>query len=100
MYVLLRVSIHALLSSRIRMLASIAFRDVAVRRRSIAIVFFGLMLGSAVITSSLAVGDSFDATLEDRLVSESWPDRLGYRRHRPNNGYACNDESNTNPRGA
>ena len=68
-HLVLRVIIHALLSPRVRMLASIAFRDVAVRRRSIAIVFFGLMLGSAVITSSFAVGDSFDATLEDRLVS-------------------------------
>ena len=68
-YVVLRVIIHALLSPRVRMLGSIALRDVTVRRRSIAIVFFGLMLGSAVITSSFAVGDSFDATLEDRLVS-------------------------------
>ncbi len=69
LHLTLRVAIHALLSPRIRMLASIAFRDITVRRRSIAIVFFGLMLGSGVITSSLAVGDSFDATLEDRLVS-------------------------------
>ena len=68
-HVVLRVIIHASLSSRIRMLASIAFRDATARRRSIAIIFFGLMLGSAVITSSFAVGDSFDATLEDRLVS-------------------------------
>ena len=68
-HVAVRVAIHASLSPRIRMLASISFRDVSVRRRSIAIVFFGLMLGSAVITSSLVVGDSFDATLEDRLVS-------------------------------
>ena len=69
LHLALRVAIHASLSPRVRMLASIAFRDITVRRRSIAIVFFGLMLGSAVITSSLAVGDSFDATLEDRLVS-------------------------------
>ena len=51
------------------MLSKLAVRDINRRKTSSALLIFGLMLSSAVVSSSLIVGDSFDATLEDRLVS-------------------------------
>ena len=51
------------------MLSKLSFRDTRQRKTSSALLFCGLMLASSVVSSSLIVGDSFDATLEDRLVS-------------------------------
>ena len=65
LHILSRIS----LVPRVRMLSRLAFRDVNRRKTSSALLLIGLMLSSAVVSSSLIVGDSFDATLEDRLVA-------------------------------
>ena len=65
LHILFRVS----LLSRVRMLSKLSFRDINRRKTSSALLLIGLMLSSAVVSSSLIVGDSFDATLEDRLVA-------------------------------
>ena len=53
-----------LLSSRQRVLALLAIRNLNRRKRNSALVIVGLLVGSAIISSSLVVGDSLDATLE------------------------------------
>ena len=68
-FILLHFLSRVLFSPRVRMLSKLAIRDTNRRKTSSALLFFGLMLSSAVVSSSLIVGDSFDATLEDRLVS-------------------------------
>ena len=68
-FVLLHIISRVIISSRVRMLSKLSFRDTYQRKTSSALLFCGLMLASSVVSSSLIVGDSFDATLEDRLVS-------------------------------
>ena len=51
-------------SGRRRMLAQMAFSNLRRRKRNTALVIVGLLIGSAIITSSLVVGDSLDATLQ------------------------------------
>ena len=68
-FVLFHIISRVILSSRVRMLSKMSFRDSRKRKTSSALLFCGLMLASAVVSSSLIVGDSFDATLEDRLVA-------------------------------
>ncbi len=51
-------------SERRRMLAQMAFSNLRRRKRNTALVIVGLLIGSAIITSSLVVGDSLDATLQ------------------------------------
>jgi len=51
-------------SRRRRMLAQMAFSNLRRRKRNTALVIVGLLIGSAIITSSLVVGDSLDATLQ------------------------------------
>ena len=68
-FVLLHIISRIIISPRVRMLSKLSFRDTRNRKTSSALLFCGLMLASSVVSSSLIVGDSFDATLEDRLVS-------------------------------
>ncbi len=68
-FILLHFLSRVLFSPRVKMLSKLAVRDIYRRKTSSALLIFGLMLSSAVVSSSLIVGDSFDATLEDRLVS-------------------------------
>ena len=68
-FILLHFFSRVLFSPRVKMLSKLAIRDTTRRKASSALLLFGLMLSSAVVSSSLIVGDSFDATLEDRLVS-------------------------------
>ncbi|MEC7689058.1 MAG: hypothetical protein VX514_08405, partial [Candidatus Thermoplasmatota archaeon] len=68
-FVLFHIISRIILSPRVRMLSKLSFRDTRKRKTSSALLFCGLMLASSVVSSSLIVGDSFDATLEDRLVS-------------------------------
>ena len=68
-FVLFHILLHVIISPRIRMLAKLSMRDTRKRKTSSALLFCGLMLASAVVSSALIVGDSFDATLEDRLVA-------------------------------
>tara|TARA_B100000902_G_scaffold150471_1_gene147016 strand:+ start:206 stop:4762 length:4557 start_codon:yes stop_codon:yes gene_type:complete len=68
-FVLLHIFLRVITSPRVRMLSKLSFRDTRQRKTSSALLFCGLMLASAVVSSSLIVGDSFDGTLEDRLVS-------------------------------
>ena len=68
-FVLLHIISRILISPRVRMLSKLSFRDTRKRKTSSALLFCGLMLASSVVSSSLIVGDSFDATLQDRLVS-------------------------------
>ena len=50
--------------SRQRVLATMALNNLQRRKRNTALVVVGLLVGSAIITSSLVVGDSLDATLQ------------------------------------
>lgn len=50
-------------SSRAKALANMGLRNLKRRKRNTALVIAGLLVGSAIITSSLVVGDSLDATL-------------------------------------
>lgn len=50
-------------SARKKMLGQMAIRNLRRRKRNTALVVVGLLVGSAIITSSLVVGDSLDATL-------------------------------------
>ena len=68
-FILLHIISRVIISPRVRMLSKLSFRDTRQRKTSSVLLFCGLMLASSVVSSSLIVGDSFDATLEDRLVS-------------------------------
>jgi len=56
--------IRLLLEARQRVLAIMALSNLQRRKRNTALVIVGLLVGSAIITSSLVVGDSLDATLQ------------------------------------
>ncbi len=61
-------SINLLLSSRQRMLGLMALGNLKRRKRNTSLVLVGLLVGSAIITSSLVVGDSLDATLQAQFA--------------------------------
>ncbi|SVD63818.1 uncharacterized protein METZ01_LOCUS416672, partial [marine metagenome] len=52
-----------LLSSRHRILSVMARNNLVRRKRNTALVVVGLLVGSAIVTSSLVIGDSLDATM-------------------------------------
>ncbi|HJL59395.1 MAG TPA: ABC transporter permease, partial [Candidatus Thalassarchaeaceae archaeon] len=56
--------IRLLVEARQRVLAIMALSNLQRRKRNTALVIVGLLVGSAIITSSLVVGDSLDATLQ------------------------------------
>ena len=39
------------------------------RKRNTALVVLGLLVGSAIVTSSLVIGDSLDATMEEQFLA-------------------------------
>ena len=55
-------------SPRHRMLSRLVAEGVRRRKRSTALMIVGLMIGSAIVSSSLVVGDSLDETIEGRLI--------------------------------
>ena len=62
--VVIYACIRLLSESRQRVLATMALNNLQRRKRNTALVVVGLLVGSAIITSSLVVGDSLDATLQ------------------------------------
>jgi putative ABC transport system permease protein len=52
-----------LLEPRKRIIGTMALRNLRRRKRNTALIVVGLLVGSAIISSSLVVGDSLDATL-------------------------------------
>lgn len=58
-----------LLSSRHRMLATMAKNNLIRRKRNTALVIVGLLVGSAIVTSSLVIGDSLDATMDEQFLA-------------------------------
>ncbi len=58
-----------LLSSRHRILSVMARNNLVRRKRNTALVVVGLLVGSAIVTSSLVIGDSLDATMEEQFLS-------------------------------
>ena len=62
-------SMQWLLSSRHRILFEMARNNLIRRKRNTALVVIGLLVGSAIVTSSLVIGDSLDATMEDQFLA-------------------------------
>ena len=58
-----------MLSSRHRILAVMARNNLVRRKRNTALVVIGLLVGSAIVTSSLVIGDSLDATMEEQFLA-------------------------------
>ena len=58
-----------LVSSRHRMLATLARNNLTRRKRNTALVVVGLLVGSAIVSSSLVIGDSLDATMEEQFLA-------------------------------
>ncbi|MDE0708411.1 MAG: ABC transporter permease, partial [Candidatus Poseidoniales archaeon] len=58
-----------LLSSRHRILSVMARNNLVRRKRNTALVVIGLLVGSAIVTSSLVIGDSLDATMEEQFLA-------------------------------
>ena len=59
------------LSSRHRILSVMARNNLVRRKRNTALVVLGLLVGSAIVTSSLVIGDSLDATMEEQFLLPS-----------------------------
>ena len=57
------------LSSRHRILSVMARNNLVRRKRNTALVVLGLLVGSAIVTSSLVIGDSLDATMEEQFLA-------------------------------
>ena len=57
-----------MISPRHRMLSRLVSEGIRRRKRGTALILVGLMIGSAIVSSSLIVGDSLDATIEGRLI--------------------------------
>ncbi len=62
-------SMQWLLSSRHRILSVMARNNLIRRKRNTALVVIGLLVGSAIVTSSLVIGDSLDATMEEQFLA-------------------------------
>ncbi|MFL2946810.1 MAG: FtsX-like permease family protein [Candidatus Poseidoniales archaeon] len=62
-------SLQWLLSSRHRILSVMARNNLVRRKRNTALVVIGLLVGSAIVTSSLVIGDSLDATMEEQFIA-------------------------------
>ena len=67
--VLIFSSLQWFLSSRHRIISVMAWNNLLRRKRNTALVIAGLLVGSAIVTSSLVIGDSLDATMEDQFLS-------------------------------
>ena len=62
-------SMQLLLSSRHRILSVMARNNLVRRKRNTVLVVIGLLVGSAIVTSSLVIGDSLDATMEEQFLA-------------------------------
>ena len=62
-------SLQWLLSSRHRILSVMARNNLVRRKRNTALVVIGLLVGSAIVTSSLVIGDSLDATMDEQFLA-------------------------------
>ena len=62
-------SLQWVLSSRHRILSVLARHNLVRRKRNTALVVIGLLVGSAIVTSSLVIGDSLDATMEEQFIA-------------------------------
>ena len=56
------------ISTRHRILMKMAWNNIRRRRRNTALVLVGLLVGSAIVSSSLVIGDSLDATMENQFI--------------------------------
>ena len=56
--------------ARNRILFKMGLRNMTRRKRYAAIVTLGLMIGTAVITASLAVGDTMDNMIESEILQD------------------------------
>jgi putative ABC transport system permease protein len=56
--------IRLLFEKRQRIIGRMALRNLRRRKRNTALIIIGLLVGSAIVSSSLVVGDSLDATLQ------------------------------------
>ena len=61
--IIIHSSLRLLLEPRQRIIGTMALRNLRRRKRNTALIVIGLLVGSAIISSSLVVGDSLDATL-------------------------------------
>ncbi|MEE3083321.1 MAG: FtsX-like permease family protein [Candidatus Thermoplasmatota archaeon] len=61
-------SVQWFLSSRHRMLATMARNNLIRRKRNTVLVIAGLLVGSAIVSSSLVIGDSLDSTMEQHIL--------------------------------
>ena len=62
-------SLQWLLSSRHRILSVMARNNLVRRKRNTALVVIGLLVGSAIVTSSLVIGDILDATMDEQFLA-------------------------------
>jgi putative ABC transport system permease protein len=65
------ILMQPLLSPRRLLIWRLALQQVTRRKRQTALMMAGLLIASAIITSSLVVGDSLDSTIKDEIES-SW----------------------------
>ncbi|MDP6899296.1 MAG: FtsX-like permease family protein [Candidatus Thalassarchaeaceae archaeon] len=61
--------IQWLVSSRHRILATMARNNLTRRKRNSALVIVGLLVGSAIVSSSLVIGDSLDSTMDQQFLA-------------------------------
>jgi len=57
-----------LISTKHRILSRMAWNNLMRRKRNTALVIVGLLVGSAIVSSSLVIGDSLDATMEAQFL--------------------------------
>ena len=67
------LGIQALVSSRRLLAFRLSWQQIVRRKRQAALLMAGLMIGSAIISSSLIVGDSLDQTVREE-VEAAWGD--------------------------
>ena len=65
------LGVQALLSPRRLLVFKLAWQQIRRRQRQAALLMAGLMIGSAIISSSLIVGDSLDETVR-KEVEAAW----------------------------
>jgi putative ABC transport system permease protein len=61
--------IQWLVSTKHRILSRMAWNNLTRRKRNTALVIVGLLVGSAIVSSSLVIGDSLDATMEAQFLT-------------------------------
>ncbi len=67
--IVVHITTLILFSNRHKILWMMACRNISRKRRNTALMIAGLLIGSAIISSSLIVGDSLDATIKEEAYS-------------------------------